>query len=71
MAQENTERLTISVGEASKLLGVSRASGYAAAQINAFPVLRVGRRLVVPRERFMRWLDGEEAGMMKPAAGGR
>lgn len=61
----------MTVEEAAALLGVSRASGYAAAQVGAFPVLRVGRRLVVPRERFLRWLNGEDASTMKPASGGR
>lgn len=53
------EKLTISVEEAGRLLGISRASAYAGAQAGIFPVIRLGRRVLVPRARFLAWLNGE------------
>jgi excisionase family DNA binding protein len=43
-------RSTLSVEEAGcDVLGLSRAAAYAAAKAGSLPVVRVGRRLVVPR----------------------
>jgi excisionase family DNA binding protein len=48
--QENQqlERKTLSVEDAGKVLGLSRASAYAAAQTGDLPTIRIGRRLLVP-----------------------
>jgi excisionase family DNA binding protein len=53
------ERLTVSVEEAGRLLGLSRNSAYEAARRGELPVLRFGKRLVVPRARLMAMLTGE------------
>ena len=37
----------------SKVLGVSPSSGYELMHEPGFPVLRVGNRLVVPKEQFI------------------
>jgi excisionase family DNA binding protein len=43
-------RSTLSVEEAGcEVLGLSRAAAYAAANAGTLPVVRVGRRMVVPR----------------------
>lgn len=59
------ERLTITVSEAARLLGISRNLAYQLAAQGGLPVpvLRLGRRLVVPRVAVERLLAGE-----KPAA---
>lgn len=41
-------------GEA-KVLGVSPSSGYELMHQLDFPVLRVGSRMVVPKEKFIQW----------------
>jgi hypothetical protein len=41
-------RLTVTVPEAGRLLGVGRDAAYAAAARGEIPVLTLGRRLVVP-----------------------
>ena len=38
-------------------LGVSRSSTYELMQAEGFPVLRIGARKVVPRERFLEWVE--------------
>ncbi|HUY08376.1 MAG TPA: helix-turn-helix domain-containing protein [Candidatus Dormibacteraeota bacterium] len=42
-------RATLTVEEAAVVLGIGRSGAYAAARIGDIPVIRVGRRLLVPR----------------------
>lgn len=44
------ERLTLSVEEAANVLGISRAFAYELVARNELPVLRLGRRIVLPRK---------------------
>lgn len=41
----------------AKVLGVSPSSGYELMHEKNFPALRVGKRIVVPKERFIQWVD--------------
>ena len=41
----------------AKVLGVSPSSGYELMHEPDFPVLRVGSRMVVPKEQFIRWVQ--------------
>jgi len=50
------ERQTLTVEEAAKLLGVSRGSAYGAVRSGELPVVRLGRRLLVPRQALERML---------------
>ncbi|MGH3056605.1 MAG: helix-turn-helix domain-containing protein [Gaiellaceae bacterium] len=50
---------TLSVEEAGQVLGISRSSAYSAARTGDIPALRVGARLLVPREKLRRMLVGE------------
>jgi excisionase family DNA binding protein len=43
------DRLTLSVPEAARLLGVSRAHAYELVARNELPAVRLGRRILVPR----------------------
>jgi excisionase family DNA binding protein len=52
------ERLTLSVPEAARLLGVSRMSAYSAVREGTIPSIRIGRRVLVPRAALDRLLDG-------------
>jgi excisionase family DNA binding protein len=55
-----TERLTLTVGEAARLLGVSRGSAYQAARAGELPTVRLGRRLLIPRHALERMLGAED-----------
>jgi excisionase family DNA binding protein len=44
-----SERLVYSVGEAGQLLGISRAFAYELVARGEIPVIRLGRRIVVPK----------------------
>ena len=54
------ERLTVSVEDAARLLGISRGLAYEAARRGELPTVRLGRRLLVPRAQLLKLL-GEAA----------
>lgn len=57
---EDGRRLTISVDEAAKRLGVARNSLYAAIRRGEFrPVIRIGKRILVPAVALEKRLSGE------------
>ena len=51
------ERLTLTVEEAAKALGISRASAYEAVRTHEIPSVRIGKRILVPRSALERMLD--------------
>ena len=46
----------------AQVLGVSPSSGYELMHEPGFPVLRVGSRMVVPKEQFIRWVTEHTEG---------
>jgi len=54
------ERRTRSIGEAANILGISRGGAYLAAKRGELPVLKIGKRLVVPDAALERLLDGAD-----------
>ncbi len=53
---EPKDRLTLSVHEASNLLGLGRGSVYEAIRTGQIPSIRVGRRILIPRAALERLL---------------
>ena len=51
------ERLTVTVEEAARMLGISRNSAFEAARRGDIPTLRIGRRLLVPKAALERLRD--------------
>jgi excisionase family DNA binding protein len=47
--EKDTERLTFTVEEVGRILGISRGAAYAHANDGTIPTIRLGRRLLVPR----------------------
>ena len=41
----------------AKVLGVSPASSYELMHEDGFPTLRIGNRMVVPKKKFIRWVE--------------
>ena len=50
----------------AKVLGVSPSSGYELMHEPGFPVLKIGNRMVVPKEKFIRWVEQNTGGGSKP-----
>ncbi len=46
----------------SKVLGISPSSGYELMHEADFPALRIGNRIVVPKEKFRQWVERHTAG---------
>ena len=46
----------------AKVLGVSPSSGYEFMHEPGFPVLRIGNRMVVPKEQFIQWVKEHTGG---------
>ena len=46
-------------------LGVSPSSGYELMREEGFPALKVGSRIVVPKEKFIAWVERKTGGALK------
>ena len=46
----------------AKALGISPSSGYELMHEKDFPALKIGNRIVVPKEKFIRWVDEKTGG---------
>ena len=46
----------------AKVLGVSPSSGYELMHEAGFPTLKIGNRIVVPKEQFIRWVSEHTGG---------
>lgn len=51
--------IVYTVPEIAALLGINRVSAYELAKQEGFPAVRIGRRIVIPKEAFFRWLEKE------------
>ena len=49
--------LFLNAATAAKLLGVSISSMYELMHEKGFPVLRIGSRLVIPKEKLQAWVE--------------
>jgi len=56
-----TERLVFTVGEAGQLLGISRAFAYELVARGDLPVIRLGRRIVVPKVALLAMVNLDSA----------
>ena len=52
-----TERRTITVTEAAKILGIGRAAAYEGARSGDIPTIRIGKRILVPVVALERMLE--------------
>ena len=55
--EDRIERLTYSVPEAARVLGLSRMAAYQAVSEGTIPAIRIGRRILVPRRALERLLE--------------
>ncbi len=56
------EKLTLNLEEAGKLLGISRQTVYLLSRREDFPVLRIGRRILIPRKQLEAWMERNVTG---------
>lgn len=48
---------SLNVEDVAELLGISRVSAYNLCHTEDFPAVRVGRRIVIPTDKFLNWMN--------------
>ncbi len=43
--------------EVGEVLGISRAAAYELVRSQGFPRLKIGTRILVPKDKFLAWID--------------
>ena len=54
--------LFLNAGMVAKVLGVSASTGYELMHEPNFPILKIGNRIVVPKEKFIAWVEQNTRG---------
>ena len=54
--------LFLNANMVAKVLGVSSSTSYELMHEKDFPALRIGNRIVVPKEAFIRWVEQHTGG---------
>ena len=49
--------LMLSVPEVGEVLGISRAGAYELVRSKGFPKVKIGNRIVVPKDKFIQWIE--------------
>lgn len=51
--------LTLNADQLAQVLGISRANAYSLMHSQDFPTLKIGKRMVVPKDKLMDWMEKE------------
>lgn len=54
--------LMLSAPDVAAVLGISRAGAYELVRSRGFPTLKIGSRIVIPKEKFLAWIDTQMTG---------
>lgn len=53
--------LMLNVVQVAAVLGISRAGAYELVHSEGFPTLKIGSRIVVPKDKLREWIDTNTA----------
>ncbi len=53
------EKLVYSVQEAADMLGISKTYAYELVRKEIIPILKLGNKRVIPKEKFNNWVNGK------------
>ncbi len=53
--------LMLSVADVSAVLGISRAGAYELVKTDGFPAMKLGARIIVPKEAFVSWIKRQSS----------
>lgn len=59
--------IMLSVPDMAKALHISRAGAYNLVNSEGFPVLKIGKRLLVPKNLFIQWVNKNTKGTFEAA----
>ena len=51
--------LTLNAREAAAVLRISKSKVYELAQSDSFPAIRIGKRVVIPRDKLIQWMSNQ------------
>ena len=51
--------LTLKAHEVAAVLRISKSKVYELAQSESFPAIRIGKRVVIPRDKLIEWLNNQ------------
>jgi excisionase family DNA binding protein len=51
--------LMLSVPEVGEVLGISRAGSYELVRSKGFPKVKIGNRIVIPKDKFIQWIEDQ------------
>ena len=51
--------LTLNAREAAEVLRISKSKVYELAQSDSFPAVRIGKRVVIPRDKLIQWMNNQ------------
>ena len=49
--------LTLTAPEVGEVLGISRAAAYELVRREGFPRMKIGKRILIPKDKFIQWID--------------
>ena len=49
--------LSLCANDIAAVLGISRANAYTLMRSKGFPTIFIGKRMIVPRDKFIEWMD--------------
>ena len=53
--------ITLSANQVAQVLGISRANAYTLMHSKGFPTIQIGKRMVVPKNKLIEWMEGQTA----------
>ena len=51
--------LTLKAREAAEVLRISKSKVYELARTEFFPAVRIGKRVVIPRDKLIQWMNDQ------------
>lgn len=56
--------LTLNAREAAAVLRISKSKVYELAHTESFPAVRIGNRVVIPRDKLIEWMNNQAEGLV-------
>ena len=53
--------ITLSAEQVAQVLGISRAGAYTLMHSKDFPTIQIGKRMVVPKDKLLAWMEKQLA----------
>jgi excisionase family DNA binding protein len=58
--KEGYEPETLEVADIRRILGIGLNQAYKLVNSGEFRVIKIGRKIIIPKESFYKWFNGEE-----------